>query len=80
MDEEDADRKVETPEDSRMERGGTSLGTGRERQASAAVEETSRPETTMLMEEVLRGENLVTAYRRVAGQQGSTGNRRHEGR
>jgi hypothetical protein len=50
-DETDADRKVEIPEDSRKGRGGTSLGTGRERQASAAVK-TSRPETTMLMEEV----------------------------
>ena len=73
MDEEDADRKVETPEDSRMERGGTSLGTGRERQASAAVEETSRPETTMRMEEVLRRENLVTAYHRVRANKGAPG-------
>gem|GEM_PF-4106705 len=38
-------------------RGGTSPGTGRERQASAAVEETSRPEATILMEEVMRREN-----------------------
>ena len=64
-DETDADRKAEMPEDSRKGRGGTSPGTGRERQASAAAEETSRPETTMLMEEVLRRENLVKAYHRV---------------
>ena len=37
-DETDADRKAEMPEDSRKGRGGTSPGTGRERQASAAVE------------------------------------------
>ena len=73
MDEEDADRTVEIPEDSRKGRGGTSLGTGRERQASAAVEETSRPETTMRMEEVLRRENLVTAYHRVRANKGAPG-------
>jgi hypothetical protein len=38
-DEEDADRKVEIPEDSRKGRGGTSLNTGREGQASAAAKE-----------------------------------------
>jgi RNA-directed DNA polymerase len=73
MDEEDADRTVEIPEDSRKGRGGASLGTGRERQASAAVEETSRPETTMRMEEVLRRENLVQAYHRVRANKGAPG-------
>ena len=38
MDEADADRKAEIPEDSRKARGGTSRGMGRERQAPAAVE------------------------------------------
>ena len=50
----DADRRIAIPEDSRTGRDGTSLDTGRERQASAAAEETSRPETMMLFEEVLR--------------------------
>ena len=72
-DERDADRKVEIPEDSRKGRGGTSLGTGRERQASAAAKETSPPETTMLLEEVLRRENLVKAYHRVRTNKGATG-------
>ena len=69
----DADRRVETPEDSRKERGGTSLDTGREHQASAAVEEESRPETTMLLEEVLRRENLTLAYRKVRANKGAPG-------
>jgi RNA-directed DNA polymerase len=72
-DERDADRKAERPEDSRKERGGTSQGTGGERQASAAVEETSPPETKMLMEEVLRRENLVKAYHRVRANKGAPG-------
>jgi hypothetical protein len=73
MDEADADRKVEIPKDSRRGTGGTGLGTGRERQASAAVEETSPPETTMLLEEVLRRENLVKAYHRVRTNKGAPG-------
>jgi hypothetical protein len=36
MDETDADRKGEIPEDSRKARGGTSRGKGRERQTSAS--------------------------------------------
>ena len=58
MDERDADRKAEMPEDSRKGRGGTSPGTGRERQAPAAAEEISRSETTTLLEEALHRENL----------------------
>ena len=72
-DERDADRKAEMPEDSRKGRGGTSPGTGRERQAPAAAEETSRPETTMLLEEVLRRENLKKAYNRVRSNKGAPG-------
>ena len=72
-DETDADRKAEMPEDSRKGRGGTSPDRGRERQASAAVEETSLPETTMLLEEVLRRENLVKAYHRVRTNKGAPG-------
>jgi RNA-directed DNA polymerase len=71
--ETDADRKAEMPEDSRKGGGGTSPDRGRERQASAAVEETSRPETTMLLEEVLRRENLVKAYHRVRTNKGAPG-------
>jgi len=69
----DAGRRGEIPEDSRKGRGGTSLDTGREHQASAAVEEESRPETTMLLEEVLRRENLTLAYRKVRANKGAPG-------
>jgi RNA-directed DNA polymerase len=72
-DEKDAGRKVETPEDSRKGRGGTSPDTGRERQASAAVKETPQPETTMLLEEVLRRENLIKAYHKVRANKGAPG-------
>jgi len=72
-DERDADRKAEIPEDSRRGTGGTGLGTGRERQASAAAKETFPPETTMLLEEVLRRENLVKAYHRVRTNKGAPG-------
>ena len=73
MDERDADRKAEMPEDSRKGRGGTSPDTGRERQASAAAKETPRPETTMLMQEVLRRENLIKAYHKVRANKGAPG-------
>ena len=72
-DERDAGKKAGMPEDSRKGRGGTSPGTGRERQASAAVTETTRPETTMLLEEVLRRENLVKAYHQVRANKGAPG-------
>ena len=71
--EKDADRKVEIPEASRKARGGTPYDTGRERQASAAVKETSTPETTMLLEEVLRHDNLKRAYQRVRANKGAPG-------
>jgi RNA-directed DNA polymerase len=72
-DERDARRRVEIPEASRKERSGTPQGTGRERQASAAVKETPTPETTMLIEEVLRHENLKRAYQRVYANKGAPG-------
>jgi hypothetical protein len=72
-DEQDARRRVEIPEASRKERSGTPQGTGRERQASAAVKETPTPETTMLIEEVLRHENLKRAYQRVYANKGAPG-------
>jgi len=72
-DEEDAYRKVEIPEASRKARGGTPFEPGRERQAPAAVEDTSTPETAMLLEEVLRRDNLVKAYHRVRTNKGAPG-------
>jgi RNA-directed DNA polymerase len=72
-DEEDAYRKVEIPEASRKARGGTPFESGRERQAPAAVEDTATPETTMLLEEVLRHDNLKRAYQRVRSNKGAPG-------
>lgn len=73
MDERGADRKVEILEDSRKWRGGTSPDTGRERQAPTAAKEIPQPEMTMLLEEVLRRENLVKAYHRVRANKGAPG-------
>ena len=71
--ERDADKRVEIPKASRKERSGTPHETGRERQAPAAVEETSHPETTRLLEEVLRHDNLRRAYQRVRANKGAPG-------
>jgi len=73
MDETDAQRKAEKPEDSRKVAGGTRKNTERERQTSAAAEENAQPEATKLLEEVLRRENLITALRRVQSNKGAPG-------
>lgn len=61
------------PEDSRKVAGGARKNTVRERQASAAAEENAQPETTKLLEEVLRRENLILALRRVQSNKGAPG-------
>ena len=61
------------PEDSQRGMSGTHPGTGRERQAPAAVKETPRSETTLLLEEALRHENLKRAYNRVRSNKGAPG-------
>jgi RNA-directed DNA polymerase len=73
MDEGDAQRKAEMPDNSRKVAGGTRKNTARERQASAAEEEHAQPEATKLLEEVLRRENLITALRRVQSNKGAPG-------
>jgi RNA-directed DNA polymerase len=73
MDETDAQRKAERPEDSRKVAGGTRKNTARERQASAAAEENAQPEATKLLEEVLRRENLIAALKRVQSNKGAPG-------
>ena len=73
MDEEGAHRKAEKPEDSRKVAGGTRKNTARERQASAAAEEHAPPETSKLLEEVLRRENLILALHRVQSNKGAPG-------
>ena len=61
------------PEGSRRVGGGTAEGTGRERQAHAARGENAGDETTKLMEEVLRRENLMAAHQRVVRNGGAPG-------
>jgi RNA-directed DNA polymerase len=73
MDEKDAHRKAEKPEDSRKAADGIRENTARERQTSAAAEEHAPPETTKLLEEVLRRENLIAALRRVRSNKGAPG-------
>lgn len=73
MNEGDAQRKAEMPEDSRKVAGRTRKNTVRERQAFAAAEENAQPEATKLLEEVLRRENLITALRRVQSNKGVPG-------
>jgi hypothetical protein len=75
MDEGDAHRKAEKPEDSRKAAGGTRENTVRERQTSAAAEENAQPETPKLLEEVLRRENLIAALRRVQSNKGAPSTR-----
>jgi RNA-directed DNA polymerase len=73
MDEGDAPRKAEMPEDSRKVAGGTRKNTARERQASTAAEENAQPGTMNLLEEVLRRENLIIVLRRVQSNKGAPG-------
>ena len=73
MDEGDADRRAEMPEDSRKVAGGTRESKERERQTSTAATENTQPEAEMLMEEVLRRENLRSAFRRVHPNKGAPG-------
>jgi RNA-directed DNA polymerase len=73
MNEGDAQRKAEMPEDSRKAAGGTRENTVRERQAFAAAKENAQPEMTKLFEEVLRRENLIAALRRVQSNKGAPG-------
>jgi RNA-directed DNA polymerase len=73
MDGGDAGRKAEKPKDSRMVAGGTRESKERERQTSAAAKGDTRPEVTMLMENVLHRENLRRALRRVIANKGAAG-------
>ena len=70
MPEGDADKMAERPERTRRAGGGTAEGKGGERQAPAAGREKAGEESTRLMEEVLCGENLKAAHRRVVGNGG----------
>ncbi len=73
MDEGDADRRAEMPEDSRKVAGGTREKKERERQAYTAEKEETQSGAVVLMEEVLRRENMLRALRRVRSNKGAPG-------
>lgn len=73
MSEGDADQRAGRPERPRAGGGGTADLAGVERQADAALREEAGAEAPSLMEEVLRRENLVEAYRRVVRNGGAPG-------
>ncbi len=61
------------PKDSLKAAGGTGEKKEREHQASAAVKEKTQPEAEKLLEEVLRRENMLSAFRRVRSNKGAPG-------
>jgi RNA-directed DNA polymerase len=73
MTEADADKRAERPERPRRVGGGAAEGTGDERQAVAARGENAGDEPSLLMEEVLRRENVSRAYDRVVRNGGAPG-------
>jgi RNA-directed DNA polymerase len=61
------------PEDSQKVAGGTGETKERERQAFTAVKDKTQPEAERLLEEVLRRENMLSAFRRVRSNKGAPG-------
>src|SRR5262245_335571 len=73
MTEEDADKKAERLEQPRKVGGGTAEGTGSARQADTPRREKAGDEVAGLMEEALRRENVLAAYKRVVRNGGGAG-------
>lgn len=73
MNDRDADKRAERPEQTGRVGGGTAESTGAARQAFVASGENAGDEALGLMEEVLRRENLMAAYGRVLSNGGSGG-------
>jgi RNA-directed DNA polymerase len=73
MSEEGVEQKAEKPERTRKVGGGTAEGTGPARQALAARGEETESEAPLLIEEVLRRENVKRAYERVVRNGGAPG-------
>lgn len=73
MSERDADQNAEMRERPGKGRGGTTANTGGVRQTDTARGEMPGAETSRLMEEVLRRENLVRAHARVVQNGGAAG-------
>lgn len=70
MDRRDADKKAEKLERPGTVGGGTAENTGAERQAAGAPGEKAGEGAPAMMEEVLRRENLIAAYKRVVRNRG----------
>jgi len=73
MSEKDVDQKAEMPERSRKVGGGTAEGTTPARQALTARGDKAKDEVPLLIEEVLRRENVLQAYKRVVSNGGAPG-------
>jgi RNA-directed DNA polymerase len=73
MTERDADQNAEMRERAGRDRDGTAASTGRVRQTVTARGERPNTETSRLMEEVLRRENLMRAHPRVVQNGGAPG-------
>lgn len=73
MGERDAGKKAEKPERPRRAGGGTAQGTGIARQASTAHQDQAGDGAQLLMERVLRRENILAAHRRVVKNGGAPG-------
>ena len=73
MDRRDADKKAEKLERPGTVGGGTAENTGVERQAAGAPGEKAGEGAPATMEEVLRRENLMAAYKRVVRNRGAGG-------
>lgn len=73
MDERHADRAGDSPQPARRVGDGIAENTRRERDAATAREENAADEAPGLMEEVLRRENLMAAYKRVVSNGGAGG-------
>ena len=71
--ERDADKRAERPEHARKVGDGIAEDTGCERQARSTQTEPTGDESPLLMEEVLRRDNLRRAYDRVRRNKGAPG-------
>jgi RNA-directed DNA polymerase len=73
MSERDVDKKAEMPERSRKVGGGTAEDTATVRQSLTARGDKAEDEAPLLIEEVLRRENVLQAYKRVVANEGAPG-------
>jgi RNA-directed DNA polymerase len=73
MSERSAEEKAEKPEQPWRVGGGTAEGTGDARHAATVCRASAGDEASLLLEEVLRRENLTEAYKRVVRNKGAAG-------